>query len=401
VNIILGVTGCIGAYKAAIILRLLQEAGCQVFPVMTSSAQQFITPLTFEKLSGNRVISGLFNAGSTPEIEHISLARQSDLLLVAPATANILAKFAAGIADDFLSTIFLSTTTPIVVAPAMNVEMWRNPVTQRNVRSLREQGVEVVEPVAGALACGETGEGRLADPENIVAASLGVLGIGKSLQGKRVLVTAGPTIEDLDPVRYITNRSSGKMGYELASCARRRGAEVTLVSGATNLDAPSGVDRIDVRSAASMADAVKQSSEVADIVIMAAAVADYRPVSASDQKIKKDSEVMTLELEPTLDILRSLGDRKRAGQLLIGFAAESDQLERRAREKLASKNLDLIVANDISRVDTGFQSDDNQVLLIDSAGKMETEKLPKRRIAEIILDRVEALLKNQPVSGRA
>jgi phosphopantothenoylcysteine decarboxylase/phosphopantothenate--cysteine ligase len=401
VNIILGVTGCIGAYKAAIILRLLQEAGCQVFPVMTSSAQQFITPLTFEKLSGNRVVSGLFNAGSTPEIEHISLARQSDLLLVAPATANILAKFAAGIADDFLSTIFLSTTTPIVAAPAMNVEMWRNPVTQRNVRRLREQGVEVVEPVAGALACGETGEGRLADPENIVAASLGVLGIGRSLQGKRVLVTAGPTIEDLDPVRYITNRSSGKMGYELASCARRRGAEVTLVSGATNLDAPSGVDRIDVRSAASMADAVKQSSEVADIVIMAAAVADYRPVSASDQKIKKDSEVMTLELEPTLDILRSLGDRKRAGQLLIGFAAESDQLERRAREKLASKNLDLIVANDISRVDTGFQSDDNQVLLIDSAGKVETEKLPKRRIAEIILDRVEVLLKNQPVSGRA
>jgi phosphopantothenoylcysteine decarboxylase/phosphopantothenate--cysteine ligase len=368
---------------------------------MTSSAQQFITPLTFEKLSGNRVVSGLFNAGSTPEIEHISLARQSDLLLVAPATANILAKFAAGIADDFLSTIFLSTTTPIVAAPAMNVEMWRNPVTQRNVRRLREQGVEVVEPVAGALACGETGEGRLADPENIVAASLGVLGIGRSLQGKRVLVTAGPTIEDLDPVRYITNRSSGKMGYELASCARRRGAEVTLVSGATNLDAPSGVDRIDVRSAASMADAVKQSSEVADIVIMAAAVADYRPVSASDQKIKKDSEVMTLELEPTLDILRSLGDRKRAGQLLIGFAAESDQLERRAREKLASKNLDLIVANDISRVDTGFQSDDNQVLLIDSAGKVETEKLPKRRIAEIILDRVEVLLKNQPVSGRA
>ena len=389
---ILGVTGCIGAYKAAEILRLLQDEGFDVLPVMTRSARKFITPLTLEKLSGNRVITDLFRDRTT-RIEHIDSARSSDLLLVAPATANVLAKFARGIADDFLSTIHLSTRTPVVVAPAMNVEMWHHPATRENVDILRQRGVIVVEPDSGYLACGEQGEGRLAEPGRIVEEVLRALRRGKDLAGSRVLVTAGPTVEDFDPVRFLSNRSSGKMGFAIAREALCRGARVELVSGPTDLEAPPGVECIRVRSAADMADAVFNRFGESDVVVMAAAVTDFRPVAPSRQKIKKDpsSFSSTVRWERTPDILKELGVRKR-DQFLVGFAAESEGLIEEARRKLADKNLDLIVANDISSEDQGFQSDFNQAVLIDGEGGEEAlPRMPKTDLARILWDRIQSL----------
>ncbi len=390
-RVILGVTGCIAAYKSAIVLRLLQKAGCEVIPVMTASAARFIGPLTLEKLSGRKVVSHLFEDQSAA-IEHIALARQSELLLVAPATANILAKFARGICDDFLSTLYVSTVTPVVVAPGMNVEMWRHPATQENLEILKRRGVAVVEPEAGYLACGEVGEGRLAEPEKIVAAALSAMGRSLSLAGRKVLVTAGPTVEDIDPVRFLSNRSSGKMGYAVAEAAARRGAEVTLVSGPTRLAAPGGVHLVAVRSAAEMAEAVLTRYDQAEIVVMAAAVADFTPETVRDQKIKKDDSLRQIQLKPTQDILRELGRRKK-GQLLVGFAAESERLLENARQKLVRKNLDLIVANDISRPETGFESDQNRVSILDAAGGEETTPvLSKALVAGLIWDRVERAL---------
>lgn len=397
-NVLLGVTGCIGAYKAAVILRLLQKAGFDVQPVMTRHAQEFITPLTLEKLSGRQVISDLFT-DHTVSIEHIVVARSSDLLLVAPATANILGKFARGIADDFLSTLYLSTTTPVVVAPAMNVEMWRHPATQENVRMLRERGVVVVEPGVGYLACGEEGEGRLAEPEEIVQIVIDTLRPHKSLLGQRVVVTAGPTVEDIDPVRFISNRSSGKMGYALAQEAQRRGARVTLISGPTFLEAPPGIEVIHVRSASEMAQSVFDRFSDADALVMAAAVSDFAPATRVSQKIKKETAESQIRLKQTADILEELGKRKEA-QILVGFAAESQDLADNARKKLVEKKLDLIVANDISREDRGFQADINQVVIMDAeGGEEELPLLPKTRVAQIVWDRIEKKLCRKSVAS--
>ncbi len=393
-RVVLGVTGCIAAYKSAFILRLLQENGCQVVAVMTSSAHHFITPLTLEKLSGNRVISDLFEDGGT-EIEHISVARGSDLLLVAPATANILAKFARGIADDFLSTLYVSTTTPVVVAPAMNVEMWRHPATRENLEILSGRRVAIVEPGAGYLACGEVGEGRLAEPEQIVETALRVVKASGSLTGRKVLVTAGPTVEDIDAARFISNRSTGKMGYAIAEEAARRGAEVVLVSGPSQLGPPWGVERVDVRSGDEMAEAVLARFDAQDIVVMAAAVSDFR-CRISEGKIKKSDFPESLRLEPTTDILLELGRRKRE-QFLVGFAAESEDLVQNARNKILKKNLDLIVANDISRRDAGFAADTNQVSLIAPGGDVEESSLaPKSEIAGFLWDRIERYSARKP-----
>ncbi len=398
-KVILGVTGCIAAYKSAIVLRQLQGEGLEVLPVMTASAARFVGPLTLEKLSGHKVVSDLFEDQSTA-IEHIALARRADLLLVAPATANILAKFAHGIADDFLSTLYVSTTTPVVVAPGMNVEMWRHPATQRNLETLKERGVVVVEPEAGYLACGEVGEGRLADPARIVQAVLNALVWTRGLAGVRVLVTAGPTVEDIDPVRFISNRSSGKMGYAIADEARRRGAQVTLVSGPCHLPPPASVEFVPVRSAAQMADAVFCRYDGSDVVVMAAAVADFTPEKVHGQKIKKQDGMQGIQLVATTDILRELGNRKK-NQFLVGFAAESERLRANAREKLRQKNLDLIVANDISRPEIGFQSDLNRVSVMDAAGSEEISPiLPKDRVAKLIWDHIESRLASSPaVSG--
>ena len=387
-NVILGVTGCIGAYKSAVILRLLQKEGFEVFPVMTQSAQQFITPLTLEKLSGHPVVSDLFS-DHTVAIEHIALARKSDLLLVAPATANILGKFAQGIADDFLSTLYLSTTTPVVVAPAMNVEMWHHPAMEDNVRVLKERGVVFAEPAAGYLACGEVGEGRLAEPELVLEAVLNTLSRNRSLLGKKVLVTAGPTVEDIDPVRFLSNRSSGKMGYAIAREAEQRGAQVVLVSGPTQLEAPDRVDRVEVRSAAQMAEAVARHFEDSQVVVMAAAVSDYAPATLASEKIKKETMEPRIALERTPDILAALGQQK-TDQFLVGFAAESEQVRENALGKLRDKGLDLIVANDISREDRGFASDFNEAILLDSSGEeVALPKLPKSELAKILWDRIE------------
>ncbi|MGH9339344.1 MAG: bifunctional phosphopantothenoylcysteine decarboxylase/phosphopantothenate--cysteine ligase CoaBC [Acidobacteriota bacterium] len=393
-RIILGVTGCIGAYKSALVLRLLQKQGFEVLPVMTRSSREFITPLTLEKLSGNRVISELFEDQST-RIEHIRVARESALLLVAPATANVIGKFAQGIADDFLSTLYLSTVTPVVVAPAMNVEMWRHPATLENLRILQERGVTVVEPGSGYLACGEEGEGRLAEPEDILQAVLTAIRRDQSLSGQRILVTAGPTIEDIDPVRYISNRSSGKMGYALAEEAARRGGLVTLVSGPTHLKAPSGVRLVGVRSAFEMASVVFEHFGETDIVVMAAAVSDFTPAEVARQKVKKGEAPTTLRLERTTDILKELGRRKQS-QFLVGFAAESQDVRQYARKKIQEKNLDLIVANDISSREQGFEADVNQVSIQDFEGGEESLPLmSKVELARLLWDRIELALRHR------
>jgi phosphopantothenoylcysteine decarboxylase/phosphopantothenate--cysteine ligase len=395
VKIILGVTGCIGAYKSAVILRLLQKEGFEVLPVMTQSAQQFITPLTLEKLSGHKVVSDLFS-DHTVQIEHIRLARESNLLLVAPATANMLAKFAQGIADDFLSTLYLSTLTSVIVAPAMNVEMWHHAATRKNLEILKERGVVIVEPGSGYLACGEEGEGRLAEPEQILEAVLNTFTREKSLLGKRVLITAGPTLEDLDPVRFISNRSSGKMGYALAAEAQSRGAQVVLISGPTQLVPPEGVDLVPVRSASEMAQAVFKHFAQTDVVVMAAAVSDFTPADVSLEKIKKKNAEPVLHLEETVDILKKLGEQKE-WQFVVGFAAESGAVGENARQKLREKGLDLIVGNDISQENRGFESDFNQVVVIDRDGKEEEfPPLPKTDVARILWDQIETRYARSP-----
>jgi phosphopantothenoylcysteine decarboxylase/phosphopantothenate--cysteine ligase len=389
VKVALAVTGCIGAYKAALVLRLLQQEGFEIVPVMTHSATQFLGALTLEKLSGRKVISDLFEGGST-EIEHISVAREIDLLLVAPATANILAKFANGIADDFLSTLYISTSAPVMVAPAMNVEMWNHLATQANLAVLKDRGVGVVEPGYGYQACGDLGEGRLAEPEKICDAVCRRLRIDKTLVSKKVLVTAGPTVEDIDPIRFISNRSSGKMGYALAAEALRRGAEVHLVSGPTSIEPPRGVAIIPVRSASEMAEAVLNEFEETDILIKSAAVADFTPVKAHSRKLKKQDQVWSLELVRTTDILEQIG-RVKKQQFVVGFAAESEDLCENARRKLEKKSLDLIVANDISLPDSGFGADTNRVVMIDSQGQTEIPLLSKAEVAARIWDKIEEL----------
>jgi len=394
-KIALGVTGGIAAYKAAEVLRMLQDRGIRVQVIMTRAAQEFVKPLTFAALSGEKVITGMFSPGEEHEpnidsaIEHIAVAQSIDALVVAPATADILAHFAQGIATDFLTTLYLATTAPVVVAPAMNVNMWNHPATQANLDILRKRGVKIVEPNAGYLACGMVGQGRLAENDAIVAAVLEVLGASQDLAGETVLIPAGPTREKIDPVRYLTNRSSGRMGYALAEGAVRRGARVLLVSGPTSLTPPGTAEVTRVESTEEMRDAVLRFLPQASIVIKTAAVADYRPKSTAGQKIKRTGP-MTLELEATPDILKELSSKKMS-QIIVGFAAETENVLESARQKLLAKNLDAIVVNDVSREGIGFDSDRNAVTIISRDDVVEVPETTKWEVAQRVLDQIAKL----------
>ena len=397
-KIALGITGGVAAYKAAELVRRLQQEKLDIQVVMTRAAREFITPLTFAALTGQKVITEMFGppdaaaANVESAIEHIAVAQRIDLLLVAPATADILGKFAHGVADDFLSTLYLATKAPVVVAPAMNVNMWEHPATQANLALLRARGVHVTDPDEGYLACGMTGAGRLAAIEAIAQKVCSVLGLRHDFEGQTVVVTAGPTCEDLDPVRFLTNRSSGKMGYALAEAAARRGARVVLVSGPTDLTIPETVDWVPVRSTEEMRHAVRERAADANVVIMAAAVADYRPAAKQTQKLKRGEQPLTLELEPTPDILAELGRdavQKTSRRTLVGFAAETRQLAESARSKLARKGADIIVANDVTQEGAGFDTDTNIVTLFLRDGReIPLPKLPKFDVANCILDQV-------------
>jgi phosphopantothenoylcysteine decarboxylase/phosphopantothenate--cysteine ligase len=389
-KIVLGVTGGIAAYKAVELLRLLMCAGAQVQVVMTKSAQEFVSPLTFHTLSGEPVRTALFGRGADP-LEHISLAQAVDALVIAPATANCIGKMAAGIGDDILTTLILAATRPILVCPAMNVKMYENPVVQKNLDLLRQRGFNIVEPDTGEMACGAYGSGRLPEPAAIVEALASLLS-PKDLEGYQILVSAGPTHEDLDPVRFLTNRSTGKMGYALARMAQRRGAAVCLVSGPSALASPQGVERLLVRSALEMQQALATRFTQSDALIMSAAVSDYRPAGFAEQKIKRGEKEMLVKLTHNPDILKSLGALK-TRQVMVGFAAETLDIVQHAQLKLEQKNLDLIVANDVSAEDSGFAVDTNRVTLIHRSG--EAESLPllsKDEVADRVLDRVAALL---------
>jgi phosphopantothenoylcysteine decarboxylase / phosphopantothenate---cysteine ligase len=405
-RITLGVTGGVAAYKAAELVRRLQQDNFTVQVVMTRGAREFITPLTFAALSGQKVITDLFaessgDANLESAIEHIAVAQRTDLLLVAPATADILAKFARGIADDFLSTLYLASTAPVIVAPAMNVNMWNHAATQENVEMLRARGVKIVDPDEGYLACGMTGAGRLAGQAAIVAAVHEVLHAVRDLAGQKILVTAGPTRENVDPVRYFSNRSSGKMGYAVAEAAAQRGAQVILVSGPTSLDVPTGVERINVQSAEDMHRAVLQKVFDCSVAIFAAAVADYRPLEAGEQKIKRTKESMTIALEPTPDILASVA-RDKGERLIVGFAAETESVAANARQKLAAKNADLIVANDVTAEGAGFDHDTNIVTLIARDGRdLALPRMSKSEVAQRILDEVLRLRSQSRAAHRS
>jgi len=391
-KVALGVTGGIAAYKAAEIVRLLQDRGIRVQVIMTRAAQEFIRPLTFAALSGEKVITGMFEAGEEraanidSAIEHIAVAQSIDALLVAPATADILAHFAQGIASDFLTTLYLATTAPVVVAPAMNVNMLNHAATQANLEILRRRGVKIVDPGSGYLACGMTGSGRLAENDAIVAAVLESLGASQELAGETMLVTAGPTREKIDPARYLTNRSSGRMGYAIAEAALRRGARVLLVSGPTPLTPPGAAELTRVESAEQMRDAALSLLPQSTIVIKTAAVSDYRAKSISRQKIKRKA-AMALELEPTVDILKEISARK-TSQIIVGFAAETENVLENARQKLAAKQLDAIVVNDVSRDGVGFDSDRNQVTIISHDEVVEVPETTKWEVAQRVLDQV-------------
>jgi phosphopantothenoylcysteine decarboxylase / phosphopantothenate---cysteine ligase len=402
-KIALGVTGGIAAYKAAEIVRLLQDRGIRVQVVMTRAAQEFVRPLTFAALTGEKVITGMFSPGNEHEpnidsaIEHIAVAQSIDALVVAPATADVLAQFAQGIAGDFLTTLYLATTAPVVVAPAMNVNMWKHSATQANLEVLRKRGVKIVEPGSGYLACGMTGAGRLAENEAVVAAVLEALGCSQDMSGETVLITAGPTREKIDPVRYLTNRSSGRMGYALAEAASRRGARVLLISGPTSLTPPGAPEVTRVESAEEMRDAVLQLLPQSTIVIKTAAVSDYRPKAVTGQKIKRKGP-MTLELEATSDILKEISLRKQS-QILVGFAAETENVLENARQKLVAKNLDAIVVNDVSREGIGFDSDRNAVTIITHDEVIEVPKTTKWEVAQRVLDQIVRLRQHRKSSA--
>jgi phosphopantothenoylcysteine decarboxylase/phosphopantothenate--cysteine ligase len=395
-RILLGVTGSIAAYKAAALLRELTRRGAEVTCAMTESASRFVAPLTFETLSRRPVLTDLYAQDYEGQIAHIAAAGGADLFVVAPATAHTLAKFAHGLADDFVTNLFLAATCPVLLAPAMDAEMWRHPATQANVATLRQQGVQFVGPASGELASGLTGPGRLAEPAEIVGAVEALLARARDLAGRRLLVTAGPTYEPLDPVRFVGNRSSGRMGFALAEAAAARGARVVLVTGPTHLAPPAGVECVRVETTQEMYEAVLARAAGADAVIKAAAPADYRATQVAPSKIKKGREVLTLELTPTPDILAELSRRKGAS-VLVGFAAETEEVVANAREKLRKKNLDLVVANEVGVRDAGFAAETNRVTLVGADG--DTESLPllsKREVAHRILDRVARLLAARP-----
>jgi phosphopantothenoylcysteine decarboxylase/phosphopantothenate--cysteine ligase len=393
-TVVLGVTGCIGAYKAAEVLRELQRRDVDVHVVMTANATRFVGAMTFEALSRHPVFIDQFALGDEGDIRHVSLADKADLLLIAPATANTIGKLARGIADDALSTLYTATTAPTVIAPAMNVNMFAHPAVAENMEILRRRGVGIVEPGAGYLACGWLGKGRLAEPAEIVEAAMAVLARRRDLDGETVVVTAGPTIEDIDPVRYLSNRSSGRMGYRLAEAARDRGARVVLITGPTALAEPGGLQVVAVRSADDMARAVGEHAAGASIVAMAAAVSDYRPVAAAPQKMKKGAGSATtpLDLARTPDILAALGADKR-GRFLIGFAAETERVLEHARGKRKDKRVDLLVANDVSAAGAGFGGDENAAVLIDDLAETAVPLTSKRALADRIWDRVIELRK--------
>ena len=391
----LGVTGGIGAYKAVEVARGLQKRGHEVVAVMTHAATRFVGPVTFEAITRRRVITDQFEPGANADIEHIALASTIDLLLIAPATANIVAKLAHGIADDFLSTLYTATRAPVLLAPAMNTQMFEHEAVRRNLDTLAARGVRFVDPGEGYLACGWIGKGRLAEPEEVVAAAEAILRPQGPLRGQRVLVTAGPTYEDVDPVRYIGNRSSGRMGYAIAAEAARRGAEVTLVTGPSSLEPPPVREVVRVRSAAEMHQAVMARAGEMQVAVMAAAVADYAPADRAAQKVPKNGETVTLVLKRTPDILGDLGQRRLAsgaGPVLVGFAAETEDVVARATAKRERKHADLIVANDVSRTDAGFDVDVNEVTIVGAAGAEALPLQSKARVAAQILDRVEKLL---------
>jgi phosphopantothenoylcysteine decarboxylase/phosphopantothenate--cysteine ligase len=391
-NIALGVCGGIAAYKAVEVLRGLQKAGCTVRVAMTKRACEFVQPLTFRALSGSHVIVDDYAPDNPDPIAHITFSQTVDLLIVAPATANIIAKFANGVADDFLSSTYLACTAPVLIAPAMNTTMWEHPATQRNLQQLRADGVHFVEPDAGEMACGTIGPGRLSEPERIVAAALEILAgtssRAKDLSGERFLITVGATREEIDPVRFISNRSSGRMGFALAEAALQRGAEVTVVAGVTSVSPPAGARVVQALSADEMLKAVASEAGKASVFIGAAAIADYRPAQKARQKIKKTNDSITLALERTPDVLAHVSASRANGMLVVGFAAETENVLDHAREKLRGKNLDAIVANDVTRTDSGFDSPTNAITIIT---KDKTDELPlmsKTEAANRILDAI-------------
>ena len=390
-NVALGVCGGIAAYKAVEVLRGLQKAGCIVRVAMTRRACEFVQPLTFRALSGSHVVVDDYAPDNPDPIAHITFSQTAELLIVAPATANIIAKFANGVADDFLSSTYLACSSPVLIAPAMNTTMWEHPATQRNLQQLRADGVHIMEPDAGEMACGTIGPGRLSEPERIVAAALEILrGAAKTrdLAGERFLITVGATREEIDPVRFISNRSSGRMGYALAEAAVKRGGEVTVVAGTTTVAPPAGVRVVQALSAEEMSQAVARERENASVFIGAAAIADYRPVQRADQKIKKSEDAITLTLERTPDVLSQVAAARTNGMLVIGFAAETENVVDNAREKLRSKKLDAIVANDVTREDSGFDSSTNAITIItkDSEEPVQLPLMSKSEAADRILD---------------
>ena len=387
-TVVLGVTGGIAAYKSAALTSLLVKAGAQVQVIMTEHARQFIAPLTFESLTGRRCLTDTFDRNHEYSTEHVELAKEADVVMIAPATANIIAKIAHGMADDMLTTTILACDCPKIVAPAMNTRMYENPVTQDNMRKLEEYGMTIAHPTSGHLACGDIGKGKMLEPEELFQYILMACAFEKDMAGKHVLVTAGATQEALDPVRYITNHSSGKMGYSLAKISALRGAEVVLVSGHTALAAPLFAERVSVTSAEDMFRAVTERSEWADIIIKAAAVADYRPAAVSSEKIKKSDDQMSIGLERTQDILGYLGAHKRDGQFLCGFAMETQDLLENASQKLKKKNADMIVANNLKVTGAGFAGDTNVVTLITKNGAEEQELMSKEEVAGVILDKI-------------
>ena len=390
--VVLGVTGGIAVYKACELLRLLQKRGMDVFVVMTQNACRFVAPLTFETLSGHPVAVDTFDRPQTWEVEHIALAKRADLFLIAPATANIMGKMACGIADDMLSTTVMATRAPVLVAPAMNTGMWENAAVQQNVKTLRARGVEIVAPVSGHLACGDNGAGKLEDVAVIAERACELLFAKKDMEGLRVMVTAGPSREALDPVRYISNRSSGKMGYAIAQAAQKRGAEVTLLSGPVAIEAPQGVKLVPFTTTQELLDRASELAREQDLLIQAAAPADYRAKEIAPQKIKKqDDEPMTFTLVENPDVAATLGKAKRSGQVFVGFAAETNDVLAHARDKLARKNLDMIVANDVTRPGAGFDVDTNIVTLITKDGQEALPMMSKAEVAQRILDRALAL----------
>jgi phosphopantothenoylcysteine decarboxylase/phosphopantothenate--cysteine ligase len=391
-NIVMGVSGGIAAYKAVEVVSRLKKAGCNVNVIMTKAAAEFVTPLTFRELSGNPVVTDMWEEPKTWNVQHIALANWADVFLVAPATANIIGKIANGIADDMLTTTIMATKAPVVLAPAMNTNMYLNPVTQQNLTKLAGLSYHIIEPATGLLACGVEGPGRLPEPVVIVDKVVALLHNCQDLRGQRILITAAGTREAIDPVRYIGNRSSGKMGYALAGVAARRGAEVILVSGPTSLPAPPGVTITRVETAAQMQAAVLAEFDTVDIVIKAAAVADYRPEQVAEQKIKKTGDTLTINLIKNPDILLELGQRKKR-QILVGFAAETKDLIIHAREKLTKKNLDMIIANDVTLPGAGFNIDTNIVKIIHKNGNVEElPQLSKQQVAEIMIDKISTLL---------